>query len=419
MADPTSSRGQQRRGRAWLSSRTSSARSSAIFDDQHLHPTAATAAAHHHPLRAAESRFSLHEQFAATRREYDFGYDDTSSILEKVSVASDAGGDGGPEDDTIRVDGLPGSGEGREDGDEVVEEDYYDLLCLPRDEPVTPQQVRAAYFRLFPLLHRDGRTPNAPAQAYFARVQRAFETLVDPGRRAEYDARDRTATLSDGGVFDEEAEDAIAYEAARTEQPWRASRDDGYTTSDLGVRFDVSRALRARPSWRSGSGSGSGRRARRLGVKPLDFTLSHSVTVGVPALGGLMEKRARSVYQLIRSKVAKAGGGIPVITGDKNPEASSYAEPDFHFRTPTLTVSGSVYGLTEDMYLTPISLLSDRYQPLLPQTIPRHRVIQLAENRMSPLVSLRLRQEISHKSWTGDDAQRGLTVIELDRDVLT
>ena len=283
---------------------------------------------------------------------------------------------------------------------------------------MTPRQIRAAYYRLFPLLHHDGPEA-AAAEPYFARVQRAFETLIDPDRRAEYDLGDRTENPSGCHVFGDESENGIAHEMTRTgvAPPWRVLRNEGgLVISDLAVRFGATRVGRVQPSR-------DGRRPRCI-IKPLDFALGHSVTVGIPALGSLMERRLRAMYRLSMPVVARSGDEIPIAEGGKMPEMPRSAELDFRFRPPTLTVSGSVYQLADELFLTPISLLVDRYQPLLPHTIPRKRVIRLAESKTSPLVAVKLRQEITHRSWTGTDAdadtdtRRGVTVVEVERDVL-
>ncbi|GJC88383.1 chaperone protein dnaJ [Colletotrichum liriopes] len=163
-------------------SRNSSARSSAAWEDySYLHPVNYQQQQQHHSLRSASSRFSLNEQFAATRQEYEFGDDDASSIIERMTIASDLG-----DDSTIAVN----TGVGDADAPDGVEGDYYDLLCLAKDPSLTPDQIRRAYYRLVLYLHKDGLPENlhGVAQPYFNQVQRGFETLIDPHRRALYDA---------------------------------------------------------------------------------------------------------------------------------------------------------------------------------------------------------------------------------------
>ena len=69
--------------------------------------------------------------------------------------------------------------------------DHYDLLEIARDAEIAG--VKRAYFRLVGLVHPDrffgkrlGRYA-APLRRVFERLSQAYETLVSPSRRAEYD----------------------------------------------------------------------------------------------------------------------------------------------------------------------------------------------------------------------------------------
>ncbi|TDZ68172.1 putative J domain-containing protein [Colletotrichum trifolii] len=365
-------------------SRNSSARSSAAWDDySYLHPSANYPSATHHSLRSASSRFSLNEQFAATRREFEFGDDDESSILERMTLASEAGGD----DSSSTVAG------GVELSDpNAIEGDYYDLLCLPRDPTLTPDQVRRAYHRLLLFLHRDGLPEHlhAVAQPYFNQVQRAFETLIDPHRRALYDANQLRA----GTPVDDEEDYRYAYDWSLKEQLRQRAADVVQTSSDLGIRFDASKAVRLSSA-----------------VTPLDFTLSHSVTVGLPVLGRVVDRatsaqgqRATSGTKLVPSMALNEGGDV-----------QRAREPVVYLPPPQVTLTGSVYGVLEEMYRIPLPLLADRYQPLLPLTIPRKRIVQLAEQRPCPLISLRLHQDIIHRTAQDRIAK---TTVEVESEVL-
>ncbi|KZL70572.1 hypothetical protein CI238_01597 [Colletotrichum incanum] len=370
-------------------SRKSSARSSAAWEDySYLHPVNYQQQQQHHSLRSASSRFSLNEQFAATRQEYEFGDDDASSIIERMTIASDLG-----DDSTIAVN----TGIGDADAPDGVEGDYYDLLCLAKDPSLTPGQIRRAYHRLVLYLHKDGLPENlhGVAQPYFNQVQKGFETLIDPHRRALYDAsRLRDLTNTPEVPLDEDYR--YAYDLSLKEQLRQRAADVMQTSSDLGIRFDASKAVR----------QGSA-------VTPLDFTLSHSVTVGLPVLGRMVERTALSTSQ----RAASSSKRVPSIALNESEEATAdhSREPMIYLPPPQLTLTGSVYGIVEEIYRVPLPLLADRYQPLLPLTIPRKRIMQLAEQRPCPLISLKFRQDIIHR--TAED-RIAKTAIEVESEVL-
>ncbi|WYZ44127.1 hypothetical protein EsH8_VII_000563 [Colletotrichum jinshuiense] len=361
-------------------SRNSSARSSAAWDDySHFHPTN-----YQQALRSASSRFSLNEQFAATRLEYEFGDDDASSILERMTLASDMG-----DESTIAM-----STDAAQDVD-GVEGDYYDLLCLAKDLTVTPDQIRRAYHRLLLYLHKDGLPENlhGVAQPYFNQVQRGFETLIDPHRRALYDAS-RLRDPAPAPEFPLDEDYRYAYDMSWKEQLRQRAADVVQTSSDLGIRFDASKAVR----------QGSA-------VAPLDFTLSHSVTVGLPVLGRLIDATASPLSQ----RVTSASKRVPSIAINEGEEVDQPREPLVYLPPPQLTLTGSVYGIVEEIYRVPLPLLADRYQPLLPLTIPRKRIIQLAEQRPCPLISVKFRQDVIHR--TAQD-RITKTAIEVESEVL-
>ncbi|KAJ0303566.1 hypothetical protein COL516b_006571 [Colletotrichum fioriniae] len=377
-------------------SRNSSARSSAAWEDySYLHPSGSyqqQQLPQHaqqqlpHALRSASSRFSLNEQFAATRQEYEFGDDDASSILERMTLASDVG-----DESTIAVSTGGSGGDATQDIDGAEAGDYYDLLCLVKDPTLTPDQIRRAYHRLLLYLHRDGLPENlhGVAQPYFNQVQRGFETLIDPYRRALYDAsRLRDVTNSPDLPLDEDYR--YAYDMSLKEQLRQRAAEVVQTSSDLGIRFDASQALR-----------------RGSAVTPLDFTLS------LPMLGRWIERTAAPKAQRV-SSVSKR---VPSIALNESDEAGvdQPRESMIYLPPPQVTLTGSVYGIVEEIYRVPLPILADRYQPLLPLTIPRKRIIQLAEQRPCPLVSLKFQQDIIHR--TAED-RIAKTSIEVETEAL-
>ncbi|KAM0440837.1 hypothetical protein ACHAPT_000138 [Fusarium lateritium] len=361
--------------------RSPSTRSSAAFEDFRPPPGA--------PLRGSSSRISLNEQFASTRQEYELWDDDGSSVYERLTNASEAG------DPETGEKILMGSADGfgllyhaneAPSGPGLSNWDYYDILCLPRDgKELSQDQIRSAYYRLFLLFYPDSYPEHLRpiARQQFLRAQEAFETLIDPIRRAQYDL--------DHFLHVEDARRASSeYETAFKEAVRNRVQNGIQTSSDLGIRLDASRSA-----------------IDHSGPRLLDFALSHSVTVDVPSLRKLVQPQVSRIERLASSKQQQA-----VVDGPFQPTVEA--------ATPTLTVSGSTYGITGDLSAVPTTLLYDRYQPLLPLTIPRNRLIQLVENRLSPLVSLRYRQEFLNRSPVAspDKFRWVKSAIELESDIL-
>lgn len=71
--------------------------------------------------------------------------------------------------------------------------DFYDLLGVPRDADV--ERIKRAYRRLARRLHPDLNPGDGAAAVRFRAVVEAYETLADPVRRRDYDARG-----TDGGA---------------------------------------------------------------------------------------------------------------------------------------------------------------------------------------------------------------------------
>ncbi|KAI1032022.1 hypothetical protein LB504_000521 [Fusarium proliferatum] len=367
-------------------SRNSSVRSSANVDEHRLSSGAPATA---QPLRAAPSRFSLNEQFAATKQEFQFWDDDASSIYERETSVSETGD---PDlDEKVALSSTEGGygpvphTQDPATGAEDLDTNFYDLLCLPRDtSELSQQQIRSAYYRLFILFYPDSYPEHLRPIAHqqFLRVQDAFETLIDPARRAQYDL-DQFLEAEETGASQSE------YEVAFKEAVWDRLQNGIQTSSDLGIRLDA-----------SGSGTGSS------GLQILDFSLSHSATVDLPALQKLLQPQVTRLASLASKEEKDA--------------IESPSQPRIQVATPTVTVTGSTYGITRDLSMVPTSLLYDRYQPLLPLPITRQRLIQLVENKFAPLASLRYRQEFLNRSPSSSpDKLRWIkTAVELESDVL-
>lgn len=386
MADPSNRRGSLRIPRVrGGNSRNSSIRASALQYDDFRQPSAGAAAAHR--LRHTSSRYSLNEQFAATRQEYELWDDDASSIFERVTNASEAGD---TEGEKILVSSAEDFGV-LYDGDAVTADpelrdwDYYDILCLPKDVELEQEQIRRAYYRLFLLFYPDSYPEHLRpiARLQFLRAQEAFEALIDPARRAQYDVK----LFAEGGQASEDS-----YETAFQEAVRERIQSGIHTSSDLGIRIDATRV---------GRGAGSRWQRRDSSLKLLDYALSHSVAVDVPALRNFLQPQVSRLERLFKSA-----------------EVGELSEPTIALSTPTIAVTGSIYGVAES--LVPTTLIFDRYQPLLPLPITRQRLIQLVENKLGPLVSLRYRQELINRSPPSppDQFRWIKTAVEVDGDVL-
>ena len=373
-----------------------SARSSAVYDDGvFLRPPLPPFAGQQqqqqqHALRPAESRVSLNEHFAASRPEYEFGDEDNISVwYDRATLASEFGDDApaaldGAVDDYDLTDDAVAE---MERVLRMLQGDYYDLLCLPRDASLAPEQIRRAYYRLFLLFYPESypETLRAIAQRQFERAQEAFETLIDPERRARYDL---TQAMDDAASTGPER-----YDDAFREAVWQRFQSGMLSTSDLGVRFSAGR--------RRGNPGTIG----SMTLRALDFSLGNSVTLGLPALRRSVEPGLRAAFNLLTSP----------------PKQEKPSDAAFELGTPQLALSGSVYGVVDDISQIPIPLLSERYQPLLPQLLPRRRLIQLVESRLSPWVSLSLRQEISNRAASELPRDRPCwvkTCVQVETDVL-
>ncbi|KAI9171818.1 hypothetical protein HJFPF1_01309 [Paramyrothecium foliicola] len=305
------------------SSRNPSIRRSSAFTEETRLPSGAFPS-----LRSTDSRYSLNEQFAATRQEYEFGDDDASSIYERMTVASDAGEANGEKslgfDDFVIPEEDFGSLED-DDPSDAPRLNHYELLCLPRDAGLSQNQIRQAYYRLLLLLYPDSYPDYLQpiARRHFYRVQEAFETLIDPYRRAAYDE----ALSSEGEQHPEIPE---AYE----------------DTYEQTLSACVSNALSSEPEMRLGGARPLtfGNETPAWTTKPaLGFTLGHTVQIGIPALEKFLQ---RSIGQASCATAGQVGEA----------EASSRLK----LGTPTLSVTGALHGLFEGSFPGPKVLLGGR-----------------------------------------------------------
>ncbi|KAK4465583.1 hypothetical protein QBC42DRAFT_261007 [Cladorrhinum samala] len=339
------------------------AASSSAFDDS---ASAARSRANHSSrVRPAPSRFSLNDQFATTRKEYEFGFDDASTVASGSVKGVDL-------DDAVVV--------GREltpAGSAVgpVNRDYYELLCLERGANLTPEQVEAASRRLSHVLAVDGQSPRLQGQAgfYLGQVHAAAEALSNSSRRLGYDlsgpheADDDSDEVTIHELIANPAEDEVSYKARLEEQYLLLAQEEAKPQSGLGVLVDASSIFDPRQdSGHHGSG-----------LEAMDFAIMRSHSTAIPAARERVQHAAQSVYDFFNDENGKGESGQVVRVSN-----------------PKVTVKGTAHGLLDNAFkLAPVLL--DRYQVPGPSYHSKSHIDQLLESRFLPAVEVNLRQEVS------------------------
>lgn len=321
-----------------------------------------------HSLRPAESRFSLREQFSTTRREIEFGFDDASSIFAPSTFASEAGLENDL-DETAAVN-EPSSSSLMPPPPRPsryrppVQRSHYELLCLPNDASLTPNDIRRAFHRAVQNLcvDRQPKRLQLAAASYLGQVQIAFETLIEPYKRAEYGM-----LLVEGEEFLTFDQDAAAYQASVLEQYMLHGPGGLRTTTDLGMRVDTTSLF-----------TPTGQRPIRNGPGILDLSLRQSITADLPALKEPLEHAATAIRDL----------------AEKNIQSSSASTKRPAYRVhPTLTVTGSTHGLLDESFKLS-SVLRDPYRPPGPAIHGARRLDQLLTSRLLPGLNVTSRQEL-------------------------
>ncbi len=130
----------------------------------------------------SRARINRQQDFAMSREEYSF--DDEEQYQPAPMLDEDLSADQSHDNDQSM------------DDDDFIERvdlseaaDYYSILALPRTPAPTAAQIRTAYHSLSLLFHPDKQPPHrrAIADQHFNRIQRAYETLLDPRKRVVYD----------------------------------------------------------------------------------------------------------------------------------------------------------------------------------------------------------------------------------------
>lgn len=312
-------------------------------------------------LQSQASSFSLHEQFATSRREFEF--DDDDEVLEPAPIIASSHEDA-PDD--YEVDG--GEETTSDVSDETIRKllnaneesfDYYTLLGLSREPPPTVAEIRAAYHRLSLAFHPD-KHPHylkASAQKYFTRLQKAYETLIEPRKRVVYDLEGEEGVQNEyktGGAMGQggEGERRIGVKTMGADEfrKWfmgvllereRRSIDELVgSTGTCKVVLNVEHLF---------SGSSRVRRFRPMEEVDVEVEVSgpvisaqelqfrQSFSVPLPGLGRLLLSRLPSWKDIIRGELS--------INNDREDEvARSSWEESVGPRIPKLTFTAGISG---------------------------------------------------------------------------
>lgn len=374
-------------------SATSSARSSAAFErdhDQHLQALNQPYPNRYNPsLRSVGSRVSLSDQFATTRREYEFGFDDGASfITTDAEVETD-------QDDTLTgtgsFDGVivtpPASYRGagsapRQSGPERVRRSHYELLSLPEGDETTERDICRAYFRLCDILRSDGVPAQHQdlAERYLGRVQAAFETLSSKHSRDDYDASLQDDELEESSILlsGEEGEDDINGDMhgdmrqARRTNPrlvQELRRQQERESTEVRLRLDAQSI--ATPSHRQ--------LAQQRG-SPTTLSLTQTSVTSLPAISQVLQPRLRQIRT--------------ALSGATPPASVNYNKSELYCTTPTVTVTSSIFATdVRGTYLPPTNA-SGRQQSPSADTFPKDRQLQWYSLYFAPALNFKLRQEL-------------------------
>lgn len=400
------------RGRSASRSATSSARSSAAFErdhDQHLqaHNNHVYANRYNPSLRSVGSRVSLSDQFATTRREYEFGFDDGASFITTDAEAET------DQDDTLTgagsFDGAivtpPASHRGagnapRQSGAGRTRRSHYELLSISAGDEVPEGDIRRAYFRLCDILRSD----NIPAQhqdaaeRYFVHVQLAFETLIAKHSRDDYDASilddesEEVALLSDdedGDVANGETRQ-VRQTSPRLVRELR--RQQGRESTEVGLHVDV-------PSY------------RQLPLQrgpPVNLSLTQTSIASIPAIAQLLQPKLRQIRK--------------TLSGATPSSAANDKKRELYCTTPTVAVTSSIFATdARDSLLPPPSVLG-RPQNLHAGPPSKDRHLQWFSLFFAPTLNLKLRQELFIREAGLSEAALRRTlpdaVVEIEADAL-
>lgn len=368
------------RGRNSSRSATSSARSSAAFErdhDQHLHALNQPYPNRYNPsLRSVGSRVSLSDQFATTRREYEFGFDDGASfITTDAEVETD-------QDDTLTgagsFDGVivtpPASHRGagsapRHSGPERVRRSHYELLALPEGDEASERDIRRAYFRLCDILRSDSIPAQHQdlAERYLGHVQAAYETLSSKHSRDDYDESLQDDEFEETTLLSgEEGEDDVNGDTRQSRETnsrlvQELRRQQERESTDVRLHLDAQSMV-------------------AMSRQHATLSLTQTSVTSLPAISQLLQPRLRQM------RTALSGASPSATVKDKKSE--------LYCTTPTVTVTSSIFAAdVKDSYLPPTNV-SGRQQNPSADTLPKDRHLQWFTLYFAPSVNFKLRQEL-------------------------
>lgn len=315
-----------------------------------------------HDLRTEHSRYSLNEQFAASRQEFEFGEEDENDILEPAPEISSSPppSAGFEEDETDDLTDAEVNRLLRTNDDESA--DYYTLLGLPRDPAPTEAQIRAAYHRLSLAFHPDKQPPylKDAAEMHFTRLRRAYETLIEPRKRVIYDLEGEEGVQNEyrqGGAMGPGGESERQISSVKVMNPKE------FKKWFLGVMYGRERraiealvqhntmlniGVNARGNFvnqvRIVSVDGNHKRmipSDRLCLQ--EVGIQSSFTLPMPSLGRLLEAQIPSAKQLLQNREVYLDYDEEIESGDSWVNALGPS-------VPKLTISGGVSGQLDENF---------------------------------------------------------------------
>ncbi|OBT65457.1 hypothetical protein VE03_04940 [Pseudogymnoascus sp. 23342-1-I1] len=339
-------------------------------------------------LRSMNSRYSLNEQFASSRQEFQFGDEDededgdesdsteTTPDTPPVPAAATAG---------LQEDSLQDISDAeirqllQAYKDEFV--DHYTLLGLSRDPPPTATQVRTAYHRLSLAFHPDKQPHHLKdsAERHFAHLRLAYETLADPRKRVIYDIEGEEGVRNEygeGGAMGpggESRKQLSSVKAMNAEEfkKWflgvlhkrerRAIEALIDHHSRLKIGFDASDNFLRQTRVFSSGGMEIILPDQRLRIQ--EIGVESSFTLPLPKLGRLFEIPVSSVRQLFQGLL------VPLDADDAETEPNNWADT-LDSSVPKLTITGGVSGDIDEVVAT-----ASHQDPSLPQLFNRRYIM--------------------------------------------
>lgn len=432
---------------------------SGVSSSPHLQQTTLQQSYRYSPsLRSVGSRVSLSEQFATTRREYEFGFDDAMSLFapsvdagegeeyaySRENSDSEDGLDDDDDDETSTAAGSSiggmvivqgpspplstidddddGEGENKEDKKKpssskgtgrkkkkkdlrrrAIKRSPQELLCLDA-KTATMDDIRGAYFRLCDLFRSKNLEESSKdlAEKYFTDIQRSFEYLI----ASKKTGRRLNLPLDNSYDYDEEEEEDDD-DTSSTESGYDDDEEDEDQRSQRRADSHFAERVRRqqkRPWQEVGLQASTkplistrGPRGRDYHRPSAALSITDSSTVSMPAVISFLEPKLEALFRRHRR-----GHGIEENQADDHDELPLlYCPPTTsHFTSSISTVATtSRYnnnGLTSSSSLTTLGAEHQENLFLLPDTVSNYRPLQGYPFDLFCILSynVRLRQEL-------------------------